>query len=164
MEGRSKLYALARAWQSKDYQRLLGLAQRLCGSFILISRHELEPAGRNLLRGLKPYLIDTYRTRTWPGTRLLGNASVDLHKCRLTGESAAIIRGSVASLWDWIGPQYPEDLSFLRPTGIPWFISITHERDAFFKINDNGCAVVEAAFGENSLRCVGEDQCPEEVY
>ena len=134
MSDRYLIYGLSRNWTQEDYARLLEAAFTRCNSFVLVNRGHLSPTGNQLLSCLNPFLIESRRSSAWPGTRLLDHKTAEIRKFRLTADSAAALRESVGSLWDWEEPHHPEDLSFLRPSGSPWFISITHERDAFFKL------------------------------
>jgi len=158
------LYSLKHAWEPQDYRRLLDLSQRFCSSFILVRRQNVNPQNDDVIRSLAPFLIEASPTRIWPGTCLIGKDSVQMYKYYLADESIEILRHAAVSLWDWIGPQKPEDLSFLRPSGIPWFISISHEHDAFFKLCDGERVFVETVFGKDSLVCGGEDQRPQEAF
>jgi len=157
------LYSLAGEWGPEQYSRLLDLAIQFGGSFVLVNRAGLSTDGDQLLRFLSPFVVCANRGAAWPGTRLLGGATAEIHKVSLTVDSLNVLRQAARSVWDWLGPRYPEDLGFLRPSGKPWFVSIAHEQDAFFKLVETERAAVEAAFGEPLVfQC--EDQCPEEMY
>jgi hypothetical protein len=163
MEERYGIYSPARDWGPEQYSRLLDLAAHFGGSFVVVSRAALSTEGDRLLRSLGPFAVYVKRGPAWPGTRLLGGAMAGIYKFSSTEESLNVLRRAGRSVWDWLGPQYPEDLSFLRPSGTPWFVSITHEHDAFFKLVETELAAVKAIFGEPLiLQC--EDQCPEETY
>ncbi len=116
-----------------------------------------------MLRSLNPFLVYERPSLAWPGTRVLGGAMARVYKFSSTVDSLTILRQAARSIWDWLGPRYPEDLSFLRPSGRPWFISITHERDAFFKLVETELEDVERVFGEGLVRDC-DDQCPDESY
>jgi hypothetical protein len=158
------IYSLARPWAAQDYTTLLDLAATFCNSFVLVSRAQLSVEGNDLLGSLDPFLVSAHRAAAWPGTRLIGAETAEIRKFRLTDDSLGVLRRAASSPWDWLGPRHPEDLSFLRPSGSPWFISITHEHDGFFKLIADEKEAVETAFGNKSLILECEDQCPEEVY
>jgi len=73
--------------------------------------------------------------REWPGTVLSGNRSATLHEYRCTGDLANLLSSLANGLYDWVEPQLPEDLGFLRLDGSTWLASIAHERDAFFELS-----------------------------
>lgn len=157
------IYVLTGEFDRKRYSRLLDLAVRWGGSFILVRRKGLLAQGDQFLRSLSPYQIGIYRGAAWPGTRLIGGATVEVSKFCITADSIEVLRKGPHSLWDWLEPSYPEDLSFLRPSGQPWFVSITHENDAFFKAVQAERAMIEESMDEPLVfQC--EDQCPDETY
>jgi len=164
MSERYMIYALARPWTLQDYTVLLDTAASFCDSLILVSRTPLSLEGEDLLRSLAPFLVNKYRAVVWPGTRLIGSETAEINKFHLTHGSLAVLRFTAHSLWDWLGPRYPEDLSFLRRSGSPWFVSITHEHDAFFKLVGKEREAIETVFGTGSLVLECEDQCPEETF
>jgi hypothetical protein len=159
-----RIYGLARPWTPLDYQAVLKLSPKFCTAFVVVNRGELQAAGTDLLYSLRRFLVCQARVREWPGTRLVGGLGATLRKFQLTEESTGILRSAAGTFWDWIEPRYPEDLSLLRPSGAPWFVSITHERDAFFKLFDEERATIEATLGSDSLIAQGDDQCPDEIY
>jgi len=57
-----------------------------------------------------------------------------------------------------------EDLSFLRADGRPWFVTITHEKDAFFKLDPEEIRVLEISVGAMNLILQGDDVLPDEKY
>jgi hypothetical protein len=150
-------------WKPILYSRFLDLTIRWHGTLILVIRGQLLDEGNQFLQLLKPFLINVNHSSTWPGTRLLSGETAEIYKIAVHRESINIIRSASISIWDWLGPRYPEDLSFLRHTGKPWFVSITHEHDAFFKLFPSEHKFVEANLGVSLVfQCI--DQCQDEIY
>lgn len=120
--------------QGKAYRELIDRALVHSETFLLVVQDQsepLEPSGEELLKRLAPFLIAKARESEWPGTTLIGSAA-DVYRYRLTPGSAQVLKEAVDSLFDWQHPHLPEDLSFIRPDGTPWLVTITHERDAYF--------------------------------
>jgi hypothetical protein len=55
------------------------------------------------------------------------------------------LAGAVAGLYQWRQPELPEDLCLLRPDGSPWLVTIAHERDGYFTLDDAERAALVAA-------------------
>jgi hypothetical protein len=87
-----------------------------------------------------------------------------LYKYHLNAESASILKECVSGMWDWIEPRHPEDLSFIREDGTPWFVSISHEHDAFFTATQQEVCEIERVLGQGSLRFDCVDERPDERY
>jgi hypothetical protein len=158
------IFDLARPWSRREYLSLLDLAGE-SSQFLLVKRHASLEDTLDISSRLRPFLIHEYSGDCWPGTRLLGGCTAEIFKYAATSEALILLRDSVEGLWDWIEPNCPEDLSFLRANdGSPWFASIAHEREAFFKLSQVEKSAVESIFGSNSLVFQFYDQYPEEVY
>jgi hypothetical protein len=119
------------------YYSLIDAATFFTKSFILVQRHEVSMSnnGNELLNRLEPFLVTKEERQEWPGTKLLdGFATV--YEFSLNLETAEILKRSVHSIFDWEAPERLEDLSFLREDKTPWFITISHEKDAYFKATE----------------------------
>lgn len=88
----------------------------------------------NLLDDLSPYLIEKKEVMEWPGTKLLLDKAA-LYLFDLNTESAFILSQYDDYIFNWIQPELPEDVVFYQNEH-PIFISITHERDAYFELNE----------------------------
>ena len=98
---------------------------------IIITSHDIN----RLIHNLSNYQLEEKTVNKWPGTELL-LGSAKLYFFSLTIESAAIISEYEDYLYKWIHPKLPEDLIFYREQR-PVFVSITHENDAYFELNDD---------------------------
>jgi len=86
------------------------------------------------MKELQPFLIKKEDLSEWPGTRIAGTAPV--FTFQFNPRTARIIKETALSPFDWLQPELPEDLSLLRPDGTPWFVTIAHERDCYFKLTE----------------------------
>lgn len=151
-------------WTPSLYRELIDLGRTNCATFGLVTgnwRHHNDP---EVLNTLKPYLVESVITKMWPGTQSLSDETICFQKFHLNQKSAAILKTCVSKLWDWSAPDFPEDLSFLRPDGRPYFVSIIHERDAYFKISKKQRVAIEALFGSDAIQSDGEDSMPNERF
>lgn len=116
------------------YRALLGRAERLSASFLLVVRHEtLDTGGQEVVDALRPFLVEEREQSEWPGTLLFGNtATVPYYLAN--HESLRILERSASSVFEWQQPERPEDLCFLRHDGSAWFLSIAHEGYACFDL------------------------------
>lgn len=117
-----------------SYRDLLNAAQKVCDSFMLVVRPglRLSRGGKALLEDLKPHLIDESERSEWPGTRLMRQTARCL-TFRFTSAAHDVIKAAVDDLYEWQQPKLPEDLTFYVK-GETWFFSMTHEREAYFRL------------------------------
>lgn len=109
----------------------------LCDAALLVVQEDMpfSANGQEVLRRLSPFLREAGQSAEWPGTKLLGRKGQVYHY-NLVPECAGILEASVDSLYDWLQPERPEDLCFLRPDGSALLTSIAHERDYFLSLSD----------------------------
>lgn len=120
------------------YQDLIGYATRDCTTALLVVRDPsfLSPSGKNVLAQLETFLKEKKESSDWPGTILYDHTAwVFLY--RFGQDSAAIFRSVAHALFDWQHPDLPEDLCLLRENKEPWLVSIAHERDAYFQLDQD---------------------------
>ncbi len=115
------------------YLQLLQFALQRCYEFSLTWRNQLifEDSAYKLETDLASFLIKSYESSEWPGTKLL-NGSAKICRYRFTKESIKLLL-RVNSLYSWLSPKYPEDIIFYKHNGKPWLITISHERDAYIE-------------------------------
>jgi hypothetical protein len=149
------------AWTAGMYHSVLAIAVQQASQFIIIVRTPLSQRGTEMIKSLDNYLLISHTTREWPGTS--SSTEVLLKKYRLHAVSASLL-ARAETIWDWLNPEMPEDLSFLRADGTPWFVSITHERDAYFKLSESERSFVAKAIEPIPLHRDSSDAVPEERY
>lgn len=159
-----EIISLKCEWTPSLYRELIDLARNNCATFGLVTRNRSYHNDPEILNTLKPYLVESVNTKMWPGTQMLSDETACFHKFHLNEKSAAILKTCLSELWDWIAPDFPEDLSFLRPDGRPYFVSIIHEHDAYFKVSKIERPAIEALFGIDAMQSDGKDCMPNECY
>ena len=118
-----------------DYALLVGASPDWCDHFLLVLRDEVErsAACEAALHRLEPDLIGKDRRNAWPGTVLHGRTAEILSYRNSEAVRRALIE-LANGLYDWVHPDLPEDLSFLRPDGSAWLTTIAHERDSYLSL------------------------------
>ncbi|MBA3674470.1 MAG: hypothetical protein H0W75_05850 [Chitinophagaceae bacterium] len=107
-------------------------------SFVIRKDGSYSQSIKFLLIELEKYLVDYRSVSEWPGTKLLWEEDkAVLYTYYLNNETAFILYNYEDYLFNWIHPASPEDLVFYK-NDKAFFISITHEQDAYFELDDNG--------------------------
>jgi hypothetical protein len=109
---------------------LMGYADTL--SFVVREEKAISKEAIALLESLKPYLIEAKKVSEWPGTKLFWEQAT-LYTYHLNNETAYLLYTSEDNLFRWLLPHLPEDLVFYKNSK-PFFVSITHEKDAYFEL------------------------------
>jgi len=104
-------------------------------SFVIREEQHISKEAIDIIEHLKSYLIETKKVSEWPGTNLLWG-KVTLYSYYFNNESAYILYTTEDNLYKWLLPDRPEDLTFYK-NDKPFFVSITHEKDAFFEVEEN---------------------------
>lgn len=119
------------------YHGLIDFALERCPLALLVLRPALEltEAGQEILASLDPYIVERTKSTCWPGTEIFG-AQADVFYFRLEAGSAQVLREATDHLFGWRQPDLPEDLCFLREDRTPWLVTIAHERDGYFVLNE----------------------------
>ena len=147
-----EFYSIAEPLTSEGYIQLLQNLVRFCdrGLFVLRST-DLNPAILRLIESLETYNLKNVKGSSWPGTELSGHEA-DIFTFDFNDESLLVLLKSAENLTDWLEPNWPEDLSFLRPDGTPFFVSITHENAFYFDIDVNEYDAVSSGLPNLKLR------------
>ncbi len=110
---------------------------------------DLTNTGIAFLQLLDAHKIRSERTSHWPGTKLLeGQATVHYYKLN---DETALHLDSVGSLLQFVAPDYPEDICFYDHDSEPWMITISHEHDLYFSIEEDEIHFLESIFGKNNF-------------
>lgn len=106
------------------YRALIKILIEQSDSFYVVTRGELqyEPEPIELL---VPYAKDIHKTKQWGQSKTKGKAAT-LYEFPATKEMRHLLVHLADSLFDWVAPGLPEDLTFLRDGQII-FTSIAHE-------------------------------------
>jgi hypothetical protein len=108
----------------------------LVGMVIRSDKVQLGPQAQDLMRDLTPYLVHVDELSTWPGTVLLGEHRSKVYQYRLVPEVVTLILSSASSLYQWVNPDLPEDLHFLRADGSTVLGSVAQEEDSWIELED----------------------------
>ena len=129
-------YRIAREPAGERYRSLIDAGLRHGETLLLIVRNGIgvEAKGSALLDKLEPHLIDLTRQSQWPGT-LLVDHTASVYRFRFNFASAQILKDETDRLYNWVGPELPEDPCILRKDGTPWLTTITHEGYAGFDLD-----------------------------
>ncbi len=104
-------------------------------SFVVREGKDVSKEAIELLESLKLYLIESKKVSEWPGTKLFWEQAT-LYIFHLNNETAYLLYTSENNLFKWLFPHLPEDLVFYK-NNKPLFVSITHEKEAYFELEDS---------------------------
>ncbi|WP_153731809.1 hypothetical protein [Sporosarcina obsidiansis] len=110
------------------------LMQVLCAhsdEFYFITRKELT-YDRTVLDQFAPYMKNSYKTKTFAQTITKGPAAT-VYVIESSPDTLELLIKSANSLYDWVAPQLPEDMTFLK-NNFEWFSCTTHEEQAIFSL------------------------------
>jgi hypothetical protein len=93
-------------------ESLVGVATTF-GLIITSADVRLSARALDLLRSLRPYLLEEAEVGEWPGSRLLENWTSHRLVYRLTADSVRLL-SAVDALDEWVNPDLPEDLHLMR--------------------------------------------------
>lgn len=96
--------------------------------------HNFSKEAYEIQKLLSPYIVKIRSDLHWPGS-----SPVPLGTCKIIGQvvfyitapEAKQVLKRVAGLFDWINPDYPQDLAFFKENKC-WFYSVAHEKMASF--------------------------------
>jgi hypothetical protein len=135
---RRLVYTVTKEPAGPVYASLLAEAERFSTWAVLVVRREdwLNEEARGVLTLLKPHLLAAQRTREWPGTKLSSDTAW-VYIYDVCEAFVDRIKSVSDRLYQWRHPDRPEDLIFLRSDRTPWLVSIAHERDAYFELDES---------------------------
>lgn len=134
---RYRIYSIRHVVDETLYRKILDCCVQFCTKLVLVGRDHHSADSEMLsttLAKLKPFLEKEENATEWPGTELFDETGIV--RTYIFDKEMVNRLGTINSrLYDWIAPDYPEDLSLLRKDGTPFFVSISHEKDCYFKIS-----------------------------
>jgi len=99
-------------------------------SLVIRSEFDYNDSINTFLDTLSPFLISKVLTSKWPGTEL---HSEKAEVFRFKVEEASIkILSTVEHIFNFLHPQYPEDLAFYK-SGRATYASVAHEEMAWLE-------------------------------
>lgn len=138
-------YFISSAPSGRLYADLLAYLESHASAFTLVCRDQLrlDESAEDLLRQLAPLLVAEERTDEWPGTKIFESLA-NVRKYRVCPEATCILQAS-DSLYGWVQPQRPEDLTFYDEAGACCMYSIAHEREAWINSELINISALESA-------------------
>ena len=113
------------------YRQLLEVLCDYSDTFYFITRKELT-YNQKILEQFKPHMIETYQTKEWANTITLGPPAT-VYVMDANRDSCELMKTLSHSLYDWVAPNLPEDLTFIK-NNFAWFTCTTHEESGGFSI------------------------------
>jgi len=111
------------------YQQLIKVLCDYSDKFYFVTRKELD-YDEATIKMFEPYVLKTYKTREWDATKTSGPKAT-VYEITINGETCQLLQTLANSLYDWVSPDLPEDLTFIKNNFV-WFYSCTHEDYATF--------------------------------
>ncbi|WP_051542204.1 hypothetical protein [Clostridium lundense] len=90
----------------------------------------------NVLETLRPSLKEVKQQSEWPGTIYLGEQPVFVYYYNTDNHAKEVLKQVSNSLHDWLQPNLPEDLSFIKNSK-PWLINTSHENGSYILTDDD---------------------------
>jgi len=115
----------------ESYISLIDLLCAHSDTFYFVTRKELDYDVK-IIQQFQPYIIEQYKTKEWASTRTSGPAAT-VYKIEVCSQTCQLLKKLANSLYDWISPGLPEDLTFIKNNFV-WFVSCSHEEFAYFNI------------------------------
>lgn len=116
------------------YQQLINVLCSYSDKFYFITRKELS-YDMKIIKNFEPYIVETYKTKKWANTMTDG-PSATVYVIDVNPETCLLLQQLANSLYDWVSPKLPEDLTFIK-NNHPWFTSTAHEEFAIFSIRSD---------------------------
>jgi hypothetical protein len=144
-----------------SYFQLLDYCCSVAAEVILVVRDpDMDPGDpiKRELAGLSQYLLGCDRAKEWPGTVLLSDEAT-VYRYRVSDDLCAHLKKQKTGLFQWIHPEAPEDLCFMRENGNAILVTISHERDAYLLLTADELHVIQSQFSMlgTILRKEGQD-------
>ncbi len=130
-----QVFDLAKEPRGETLHRLIRGVGRLASSVMMVIRDDIgiDEGGRRLLSRLGPHMLERRRGSSWPGTTLLSDTAT-IYRFTAVDEVLDEVIGASDTLYGWQQPALPVDLSFLRYDGTELLATVSHERDAYLKL------------------------------
>lgn len=124
--------------QNDVYKSLIDLSFDVCDEFILVVRKDaglnFNDNGKLVLQKLNGSLKEMREQSKWAGTELRGSTAY-VYYYGTDNQAREIIKEVSNSLYSWVQPDLPEDLSFIK-NGKSWLINTAHERESCILTED----------------------------
>lgn len=102
--------------------------------FYFVTRKELT-YNQQAITEFKPYVIEVYTSKKWASTETKGLPAT-IYVIESNKETYHLLMKYADALYDWIAPNLPEDLTFIKNNFI-WFSCSSHEEFSGFTIRSD---------------------------
>ena len=151
-------YTFSAPIKGEQYRELLEFGCVTSSRASLVVRDPDIDAGASIdaiLATLRPFEVSKDQVREWPGTQLLRGTAV-LYSYATSAGLCSLLGSLRPGLLDWIHPEAPEDLCFVRETGEPILVSISHENDSYLLLTESEKELLDKRFPDLSRMLVLE--------
>jgi len=118
----------------ETYRKLIKVLCDHSDKFYFVTRKELK-YNQEILEQFKPYMLESYKTKKWANTEVKG-PSATVYVIESTNETCKLLKQFANTLYDWVAPKLPEDLTFLKNNFV-WFSCTSHEEEGVFSIRSD---------------------------
>ena len=120
------------------YRDLIELAFDICDEFVLVVRNDISKTDNiyDILWELQYSLKEVKEQFEWTGTLYGGEEPVLVYYYDTDNHAKETLKQASNSLHDWVQPNLPEDLSFIK-NHVPWLVNTSHEDESYIKTEDN---------------------------
>lgn len=157
------VYTIKTISQSEVYKCALQYSLIFPSLMLFIVKDNHLSINKEIHSILSPNIVKVMRTIKWPGT--ISREQKSLHYCEIDKNLVNSLSKLCSDIPLWRNPEFPEDLSLIRQDNrAPWFISISHEKDCYFKFTVKEKEPFQRSIFKGELQLEGEDQSPDERY
>ena len=131
------MISLTKNHRKKVYIDLISLTFETCDTFHLVIRKDMGLSDRlkNFLKQLDSSLIEVKEESEWASNILADGETAWVYYYHTDSSAKDIILAATVSLYDWVYPQLPEDLSFFK-NGKEWLATNSHEQECYILTED----------------------------
>jgi hypothetical protein len=122
---------------NQKYNLVLDCVKNYCTKFLFVVRNDFKNTDNinEVINIFNDDLDEISESNIWPGTILLDDVAA-IYKYSFTEKSLLKLQSISNSFDNWRYPIFPEDLCFISQIGVEFLVTITHEHDAYFDLND----------------------------
>lgn len=125
-----KSYDILENPRGETYKTLIQILCHHSDYFYFVTRKELT-YDKDVLQKFLPFVLKTYKTNEWESTITKGPAAT-IYEVEINPQTIQLLTDCAESLYEWISPQLPEDLTFVK-NKYAWFYSCSHEKFAVLR-------------------------------
>ena len=106
-----------------------------CGFAVAVVRplSRMSPRGEEVLKRLEPFLAEKKVSNKRPGSKVLAENAL-LYKYKYGAPFSDAVQELNDHLYNWLQPNFPEDICLLRENEEPWFVSCSNKKVSYFSL------------------------------